>query len=331
MEIQRWKQACETLFSVLYLVTSGPAATLVRQYEDGTLAGGLGHGQKAWNALYTKYNSNSKEARRACYEELVNFRMEEGQDPDDYTIKLLEIRGRLHEMGEKISDERFEDFLLQGRTDDYEFVKMTSFHSPNFGINEIQSMMRNLYIDRLSRPGHVNKLAGRGTAMTTTKGSRKVRCYNCQKFGHMKRDCTNSRKSRSDTPKRCSLHKSTTHSDAECNALKEKHNTENQPQGEVQSAHTSTESTATEEEDDFGYAFVTAGWTPSAEFQETAQPTERRETSADTSRLSPKILTMLMDSGTSGHYSDDELHPGLKDKLPNYKPLEKPHKILTAG
>ena len=207
-------------FSVLCLVTSGPAATLVRQYEDRTLAGGLGHGQKAWNALYTTYNSNSKGARRACHEKLVSFRMEEGQDPDDYTIKLIEIRGLLHKMGEKISDERFEDILLQGLTDDYEFVKMTSFHSQNFGIHEIQSMMRNLYIDRLSRPGHLNKLAGRGVTMRTTKGSRKVRCYNCQKFGHIKRDCTNSKKERSATPKWCSLHNSTTHSDAECSAQK---------------------------------------------------------------------------------------------------------------
>ena len=132
--------------------------------------------------MYTKFNSNSKEARRACYENLVNFRMEQGQDPDDYTIKLTEIRGQLHEMGEKVSDERFEDILLQGLTDDYEFVKMTSFHSPNFGIDVIKSMMRNLYIDRLSRPGHVNKLAGRGAAMTTIKGPRKARCYNSLEY-----------------------------------------------------------------------------------------------------------------------------------------------------
>ena len=181
-------------------------------------AGGVARG---WAGLSrptrpSKYNSNSKEARRACYEKLVSFRMEEGQDPDDYIIKLLEIRGRLHKMGEKISDERFEDILLQGLTDDDEFVEMTSFHSPIFGINEIQSMMRNLYIDRLSRPGYVIKLAGRGAAMTTTKNSRKVRCYNCQEFIHKKRDCTNSKKKRSDTPKWCSLHNSTTHSDTEC-------------------------------------------------------------------------------------------------------------------
>ena len=42
-------------------------------------------------------------------------------------------------------------------------------------------------------------------------------------------------------------------------------------------------------------------------------------------------LAMLVDSGASGHYFDDHLHPGLKDQLLNYKKLEKPHKIVTAG
>ena len=78
VEIQRWNQACQTLFSVLYPVTSDPAAKLVQQYENRTSAGDLGHGQKAWNAFYTKYIRNSKESRRACYEKLVDFGMEQG-------------------------------------------------------------------------------------------------------------------------------------------------------------------------------------------------------------------------------------------------------------
>ena len=290
----------------------------------------MGHGQKAWNALYTKYNSNSKESRRACYEKVVNFRMEQGQDPDDYTTKLMEMRGRLHQMGEKVSDERFEDILLQGLTDDYEFVKMTSFHSPNFGVDEIQPMMRNLYMDRLSIPGHVNKLAGRGAAMTTTKEPRKVRCYICQEFRHVKRDCTNSKKKRFAITKWCSMHNSTTHSDAECNAQKMKRNTENQPQEEVHSAHTATESTAAEKED-FGYAFMTSGWSLSTNCQAIAQTTKSMEATADTPRLAPKPLTMLVESGASGHCFDDELHSDPKGKQLNLKALERPHKILTAG
>ena len=52
-EIQRWNRAYETLFSVLCLVTGGPAATLVQQYGDRTSAGGLGHGQKGRGTLCT--------------------------------------------------------------------------------------------------------------------------------------------------------------------------------------------------------------------------------------------------------------------------------------
>ena len=120
---------------------------------------------------------------------------------------------------------------------------------------------------------------------------------------------------RSATINSCSLHNSTTHRDAECNAQKGKHNMDNQPQGGVRSAHTATESTATEEADVFGYASVTPWWTLSAKFQGTAQPTEGRETNADTSRLAMKTLAMLVDIGTSGHDFDDELHQDLKDKL----------------
>ena len=102
-EVSRGKRACETPFSILHLTISGPAITLVRQYEDRTSMGGLGNGQQAWNTLYAKYHNNSKEPRRACYEKVVKFGIEQGQDSDDYTFKLLRVRGRLHERREKIS------------------------------------------------------------------------------------------------------------------------------------------------------------------------------------------------------------------------------------
>ena len=143
---------------------------------------------------------------------------------------------------------------------------MTRFHSLNFGIEGILSMMRNLYIDRLLRPGNVSKIAGRGAAISTTRKPRKMRCYTYQELGHIKRDCTTRKQERSTTSKWRSLHNSTTHNDAECKAQKgnEGGNTPSQdevtnavPQGEVHIAHTMTEPTPTEEED-CGYAFVTS-------------------------------------------------------------------------
>ena len=103
-EVSRWKRECDNPFSILHLNAGDPAATPVRQCEERTSVGGLVNGQQAWNALYAKHHDNSEGARRARYEKLVNVRMEQGQDPEHYTFKLLEVRGRLHDMGEKISD-----------------------------------------------------------------------------------------------------------------------------------------------------------------------------------------------------------------------------------
>lgn len=121
------------------------------------------------------------------------------------------------------------------------------------------------------------------------------------------------------------------HSDTECNAQRRKRNTVSQPQDKVQSAYTATESTARDEEDDVGNVFFASGWTLSAAFQGTARPTGRRKSSADTSRLPRRTLTLLLNRGASSHYFDDKLDPSLNEKLLNNKPLEKSHKILTVG
>lgn len=87
-------------------------------------------------------------------------------------------------MGEKISEERFEDIVVEGLTDDYKFVKMTRSHSLFLVVNEIVSMTRNLYIDAVSKAGHVNKLACRGPVITTPKGESSMlqlpRCWTHQ-------------------------------------------------------------------------------------------------------------------------------------------------------
>ena len=67
------------------------------------------------------------------------------------------------------------------------------------------------------------------------------------------------------------------------------------------------------------------GFNGTAQMAKVGMPTTC-ESSDDTNHM-----TMLVDSGASGRYFDDELQPGLRDKLLNYKELENPHKIVTAG
>lgn len=42
-------------------------------------------------------------------------------------------------------------------------------------------------------------------------------------------------------------------------------------------------------------------------------------------------MTRLVDSGGTGRYFDNEVHPSLKDKLLIYKKHKRPHKTVTAG
>ena len=45
----------------------------------------------------------------------------------------------------------------------------------SFVVDEMQSMIWSICMDRLSKPSNVNRMAGRGAAMATTRGPRKVR------------------------------------------------------------------------------------------------------------------------------------------------------------
>lgn len=67
------KRANDDLLSILFLSTSGTAATVSEQHdvEEGK---GLGNGQEAWKVLATKYNAYMREMRRSWYEKLTSFR-----------------------------------------------------------------------------------------------------------------------------------------------------------------------------------------------------------------------------------------------------------------
>ncbi|CAN0586783.1 unnamed protein product, partial [Ectocarpus sp. 12 AP-2014] len=142
----------------------------------------------AWLALAEKYDSHTKETRRACDEELTTNKMAQGEDPDDFFTKMEDLRERLKDMGEIVSDERFEDIILQAISNDYDYVRQTSFRVRDFGLNEIKTTMRNMYIDGLSRTS-TKSIAGRGVAMQASNGDSHIKCFNCQQHGHRRRDC----------------------------------------------------------------------------------------------------------------------------------------------
>ena len=166
---------------MIFLLTEKPTSLLVPKHEDET--GTAGDGQKALQELVPKYNKVTDEVIWAKMDKLVNTNMEQGEDPDSYFMEKTLARSELEKMGEMISDRRFKDICLQGFTSEYKDIKTMMYRNSTFDIDQIQSTMRHLYLDDLSRNSDTG-IAGRGVAMTAASI-----CSLCGKQAHYARNC----------------------------------------------------------------------------------------------------------------------------------------------
>ena len=66
-ELTKWDEANAALFSVLFLIITGPAGSLMSKFESKL--GKRANGQGAWRALLVKYENNSTQRRRMLNEE----------------------------------------------------------------------------------------------------------------------------------------------------------------------------------------------------------------------------------------------------------------------
>ena len=124
--IEQWNSDNCNLFFILFFATTGSANILACQVEGKIQGEGLGDGISAWLALAEKYDSYTKETRRACYVDLTTHKMRHGEDPEDFFCKMEDLRVRLKDMGEVISNERFGDIILHTITTDYDYVRQTT-------------------------------------------------------------------------------------------------------------------------------------------------------------------------------------------------------------
>ena len=243
--VATWERANENLFSILFFTTERSANNVVKKHMGKTREDGVGNGQAAWHALEGKYNSHTKEARRAYHEKLHSTKVESGDNPDNFLYIMDGFRERLDDMGQPVPEERHEDIILQARPAEYERVRTASYERRDFHLADVRRMMSALYIDCLSRPNNSPLVAGRGIAMQATGGDDgAIKYHYCGNPGHRQINCVawiaaqckggNQQTTRSTPLERwkkkaggdgkpmcCSFHKSTTHSDETCRTLQQ--------------------------------------------------------------------------------------------------------------
>ena len=237
--VASWERANENLFSILSFATERSANNVVKRHMGKTREDGVGNGQAAWSALEEKYNSDTKEARRAYHEKLHSTKMKLGDETDDFLYIMDGFRGRLEDMGQPVPDERYEDIILQALPAEYERVHTASYEMQDFPPADIWRMIT-LYIDYLSRPSNSRFVAGRGVAIQAIGGDDStIKCHYCGNPGHRQKICVvwiaaqckgrnpqttsltplgrwRRKAGGNGKPMWCSFHKSTTHSDETC-------------------------------------------------------------------------------------------------------------------
>ena len=134
------------MFSVLRLTTTGAARSVLLQFEPKP--GRPGDGKQAWLALQSKYQNNSRQRRRTLLRRLDNSVMKPDTDPDVFLSEINQICNELGALDETISTERLTTIILDALPADmYSTVKLEAIPDPDLSFEQIQRMMRTIFIN----------------------------------------------------------------------------------------------------------------------------------------------------------------------------------------
>ena len=213
---------------------------------------------------------------------------------------------------------------------------MMMYRDPSFDVDQMQTTMRHMFLDEQSRNGTKGCIAGRGSVMTAVTSEQDIICYWCKNRGHSKKDCPKfkSRTKPAGAAKWCSVLRTTTHRNEKCYSQGAPRPTKNASVSltctncrhctSADSKEPTVDNTEPSHSDkpvinfagcsdDFDGGFMYAAGMPG--------------------RFTPsaKGATLLVDSGASESFLDDDLIPDLKTRMREFKTLSTPREITTAG
>ena len=150
--------------------------------------------------------------------------MSQDEDPDVFLSKIYQIKDELTAIGETIiTEERLTDKVIEGLIDDYNLNTYKAESDPEFSLTQIETTMRNIYVNRLARGKSATKSVGRESAMfsspldsSSRSAKPRIKCFACGKPGHVMRDCRSRKQQNGRKVKWCSLHKTNKHDNSEC-------------------------------------------------------------------------------------------------------------------
>ncbi|CAB4005834.1 myosin heavy fast skeletal muscle [Paramuricea clavata] len=193
-------------------------AELIQLLDDTSLSlvmrDAAGDGRKALNILRDHYASQGKPRIIALYTELTSLEKGTSETVTDYLIRAERSIMALKNAKETVSDGLVIAMILKGLPDSYKpfVVHITQSTSEiTFAMfkSQLKSFEETEKFNCKPKTDQVMK-----TESPSFSASNYVTCYACGRKGHIMKDCPD--KTKSETSKWCSYHKSTTYSDSTC-------------------------------------------------------------------------------------------------------------------
>jgi gag-polypeptide of LTR copia-type/Zinc knuckle len=158
-------------------------------------------GRAAWGLLLNRYETKSRAQKINLLSELI-------QDPEELFTKINNIIKQLSywENLKHIDDEWLIGITVNALPEAYKELVTVLDNEEELTFEETKNKIRSFRARRILRE---RELQGAESAFY----AKKIKCYKCHKLGHIASECATSKIA---ALKWCKLHKTTSHSDAEC-------------------------------------------------------------------------------------------------------------------
>lgn len=196
-----WDKRNREIYNVLSYYTDGLAASAVMQFELSR------NGKEAWVKLLNKFEHVGTIGKATLQSEMIQCRMKDGEDPDEYFQRVENMQARLVELGEAaMPDSLMLGIVLKNLPVEYKsLIDILDTHD---------GLTYAIFKERIStyhrrHLGHSKSNADNGEskdegasskALYTSDKRKKGSCYKCGKAGHFIKDCPK-RKGGSETSK----------------------------------------------------------------------------------------------------------------------------------
>ncbi len=140
----------------------------------------------AWDTLQALHASSLDAKKSLLEEQLVKLSKAKTENVAEYCARAQKIRLELAAAGEPVSDERLIRAILRGLPDEYKHVTELLLFQPG---QTVEKVMTHLRIAEERVIGTEEDATALKAASRRSQDLSKVRCFNCNRFGHIKRDC----------------------------------------------------------------------------------------------------------------------------------------------